>query len=95
MSLKPDLLLSVLNKLSAKALSLLTLGLLNEGVIPSDCMVASMVEPFIGEPLSLCKTRMSPGLICPASVALRISSLECSAVCSGLVHIFLILTHAD
>ena len=42
----------VLNKASENGLSSLTLGLENEGTTPSRCRVASMVEPFMGPPLS-------------------------------------------
>src|SRR5436189_5444176 len=43
---------SVLNSDSENGLSSLTEGRLNEGTIPSICNVASIVEPFIGPPLS-------------------------------------------
>ena len=43
---------SVLKILSAYALSLLTLGLEFEGVIPSLYSVSNIVAPFIGVPLS-------------------------------------------
>ena len=36
---------------------MLTLGLLNDNATPSDCIVASIVEPFIGLPLSECSVR--------------------------------------
>lgn len=44
----------VRNNDSENGLSLLTDGRLNEGMTPSRCMVASMVAPFIGPPLSAC-----------------------------------------
>ena|GEM_PF-4207785 len=46
----------VLNKDSEYGLSLLTEGRLRLGATPKRCMVASMVSPFIGEPLSECTT---------------------------------------
>jgi hypothetical protein len=45
---------TVRNNDSENGLSLLTDGRLNEGITPSRCMVASMVEPFIAPPLSAC-----------------------------------------
>jgi len=36
---------------------LLTAGRLNEGTTPRRCRVASMVAPFMGEPLSECRVR--------------------------------------
>src|ERR1019366_8449263 len=38
---------------SEYGLSSLTLGRLNDGMMPSHCMVASIVAPFIGPPFSL------------------------------------------
>ena len=43
---------NVLNMASENGLSLLTDGLLKDLTIPSDCMVASIVAPFMGLPLS-------------------------------------------
>src|SRR5690554_65562 len=48
---------SVLNSDSEKALSLLTLGRLYEGITPSSSIFAFMVWAFIGAPLSECSTR--------------------------------------
>ena len=36
---------------------MLTEGRLNDGTIPNLCSIASMVAPFIGEPLSECNTK--------------------------------------
>ncbi len=43
---------SVLNSASENGLSLLTAGRLRDAATPRRCMVASIVSPFIGEPLS-------------------------------------------
>ena len=44
----------VRNSDSENGLSLLTDGRLHEGITPSRCIVASLVEPFIAPPLSAC-----------------------------------------
>src|SRR5258708_10330632 len=49
--------LSVRNRASENGLSSLTLGRLKEATTPRRCNVASIVEPFIGLPLSECSTR--------------------------------------
>ncbi len=46
--------LSVRNSDSENGLSLLTEGRLREAATPKRCMVANMVSPFMGEPLSEC-----------------------------------------
>jgi len=44
---------------SEYGLSLLTRGLLRDGVTPNSYKVANMVAPFIGLPLSECKIKGS------------------------------------
>ncbi len=48
--------LQVRNRASEKGLSLLARGRLKEAVTPSRSIVARMAAPFIGLPLSACKT---------------------------------------
>ena len=48
--------LQVRNSASEKGLSLLTRGRLKEAVTPSRSIVARVVAPFIGLPLSACRT---------------------------------------
>ena len=68
----------VRNSDSENGLSLETLGRLNDGTTPSRCIVASMVAPFIGPPLSATQpTRSTSG---PASSRMRwIRALDRSA----------------
>src|ERR1019366_4379907 len=47
----------VRKRASENGLSSLTLGRLKDATTPRRCNVASMVDPFIGPPLSACKTR--------------------------------------
>ena len=60
------------NRLSEYGLSLLAEGRLNDGTTPNLCSVASMVAPFMGDPLSECSTNPCP-LIPSARQALRVN----------------------
>jgi len=62
---------------SEYGLSLLTAGRLKDGITPSACSVASIVAPFIGLPLSECKTTW-PGAMFSRSQMSRITSAASS-----------------
>src|SRR3990167_1404048 len=73
---------NVLNIDSEYGLSLLTDGLLKDGVTPRFCKVASIIEPFIGPPLSACSVT-SPARTFSVIYAADTTSAACSADCSS------------
>src|SRR5208337_893618 len=72
----------VLNNDSEYGLSLLTLGLENEGITCNLCRVDSIVAPFMGEPLSECRYNPFRSVVLPISAIIFAASSEFSSLCT-------------